>query len=84
MWAAERGICAAPSDKPRLDLAKAKSATGNANDADQYVKDEVLNRSDDDDPPPRPTVRTAGVLGLGHFGDLGGSIAVMSIRSDYA
>jgi nucleoid-associated protein YgaU len=65
MWVAERAILAAPSDdKPRLDLAKAESAMGHTNEADRYVKDEILNRSDDSGPPPPPTTRTRDILRL--------------------
>jgi hypothetical protein len=65
MWAAERAILAAPSDdKPRLDLAKAESAMGHIDEADRYVKDEILNRSDDSGPPPPPTTRTRDILRL--------------------
>ncbi len=65
MWAAQRAIRAAPSeDKPRLDLAAAMSAIGDAEGSARYVEEEILNRTDDDDPPPAPTPRTARVLGL--------------------
>ncbi|MGH3472324.1 MAG: LysM peptidoglycan-binding domain-containing protein [Nocardioidaceae bacterium] len=65
VWAAERAITAAPSeDKPRLDLARAKTALGQADEANRYVERAVHNRSDDDGPPAEPSARTAQVLGL--------------------
>ena len=63
-WAAEVGILAAPSeDKPRLDLARATSQLGGDESARRYVRDQVLNRSDDRQPPAEPTARTTAVLG---------------------
>lgn len=63
-WAAEIAILAAPSeDKPRLDLARAIAMLGNDDQARRYVRDQVLNRSDDRLPPTEPPARTATVLG---------------------
>lgn len=65
-WAAERAITAAPcEDKPRLDLARAQTTLGRADEANEYVAREIFNRSDDGDAPLEPSPRTSQVLGLG-------------------
>jgi hypothetical protein len=62
-WAAEMAIRAAPAEeKPRLDLAAAVAASGDRDRADRYVRDEVLDRSDDGGAPPDLQARTRGVL----------------------
>lgn len=63
LWASERAIAAAPfEDKPRLDLARALTAVGRIDEADDYLAAQVHNRSDDGGPPPDPSIRTAEVL----------------------
>ncbi|MEO5664549.1 MAG: LysM peptidoglycan-binding domain-containing protein, partial [Nocardioides sp.] len=59
LWAAEKAILAAPSeDKPRLDLAKAMKALGRDDEAEDYLRHQVFNRSDDDRPPLDASART--------------------------
>ena len=59
LWAAEKAIAAAPSeDKPRLDLARAMKAMGQDAEAENYLRREVFNRSDDDRAPLDPSERT--------------------------
>ena len=63
LWAAEKAILAAPSeDKPRLDLARAMKAMGHVDEADAYLDEQVLNRTDDDRPPLDASDRTMQVL----------------------
>jgi hypothetical protein len=63
LWAAEKAIAAAPSeDKPRLDLARAKQAMGDDEEAERYLRHEVFNRSDDDRAPLEPSARTVEVV----------------------
>jgi hypothetical protein len=62
-WAAEKAILAAPAeDKPKLDLAAALTASGEQSRADNYLDDEIVNRSDDRGAPPDLTRRTRTVL----------------------
>lgn len=59
LWAAEKAILAAPSeDKPRLDLAKAMKALGRDDEAEDYLRHQVFNRSDDDRAPLDASART--------------------------
>ncbi|WP_460818639.1 LysM peptidoglycan-binding domain-containing protein [Nocardioides korecus] len=59
LWAAEKAIAAAPAeDKPRLDLARAMKAIGQDAEAENYLRREVFNRSDDDRAPLDPSNRT--------------------------
>lgn len=59
LWAAEKAIAAAPSeDKPRLDLARARQAMGEADAAQDYLRHQVFNRTDDDRAPLDPSART--------------------------
>jgi LysM repeat protein len=61
-WAASQAILASPyEDKPRLDFAAAQTALGRQKDAEAYLADQILNRSDDGLAPPDPTPRTAQV-----------------------
>lgn len=63
LWAAEKAIAAAPSeDKPRLDLARAMQMIGDDAEADQYLRHEVFNRTDDDRPPLDPSDRTTRIV----------------------
>lgn len=63
LWASERAIAAAPfEDKPRLDLARALTALGRTDEAEEYVAGQIHNRSDDGAPPPAPSARTTEVL----------------------
>ena len=63
LWVAEKAIAAAPSeDKPRLDLARAKQAMGDDEEAERYLRHEVFNRSDDDRAPLEPSARTVEVV----------------------
>jgi LysM repeat protein len=59
LWAAEKAIAAAPSeDKPRLDLARAMKVMGQDAEAENYLRCEIFNRSDDDRAPLDPSERT--------------------------
>ena len=62
LWAAEKAIAAAPSeDKPRLDLTRAMKAMGQDAEAENYLRREVFNRTDDDRAPLDPSTRTVEV-----------------------
>lgn len=59
LWVAEKAIAAAPSeDKPRLDLARARQAMGEVDAAEDYLRYQVFNRTDDDRAPLDPSART--------------------------
>jgi LysM repeat protein len=71
LWAAEKAIAATPyEDKPRLDLARAKQAMGDDADAQRYLRQEILNRSDDDRAPLDPSPRTTQLVDqMDRYGD---------------
>lgn len=59
LWAAEKAIAAAPSeDKPRLDLVRARQSMGEVDAAQDYLRHQVFNRTDDDRAPLDPSART--------------------------
>ncbi|CAN7514691.1 LysM peptidoglycan-binding domain-containing protein [Knoellia sp. LjRoot47] len=61
--AAETAALAAPHEEiPRLDLAAVADAEGHPGEADRILRDEVCNRTDDDDAPPELSERTKQVI----------------------
>ncbi|CCH75953.1 putative membrane protein [Nostocoides japonicum T1-X7] len=61
--AAETSALAAPHEEiPRLDLAAVADAEGHPSEADRILRDEVCNRTDDDDAPPELSDRTKQVI----------------------
>lgn len=61
--AAETAALAAPDEEiPRLDLAAVAAAEGHANEADRILRDEILNRTDDDGPPAELSERTQQII----------------------
>lgn len=59
LWAAEKATLAAPfEEKPRLDYAVAMKMLGQEDEAERYVDQQVLDRTDDDLPPLEPSGRT--------------------------
>ncbi|GAB4077646.1 hypothetical protein [Nostocoides australiense] len=61
--AAETAALAAPHEEiPRLDLAAVADAEGHPSEADRILRDEVCNRTDDDDAPPELSDRTKQVI----------------------
>lgn len=61
--AAETAALAAPDEEiPRLDLAAVAAAEGHTNEADRILRDEILNRTDDDGPPAELSERTQQII----------------------
>ena len=61
--AAETATLAAPHEEiPRLDLAAVAAAEGNGAEAQRIIRDEISNRTDEDEPPPELGERTGRVL----------------------
>ncbi|WP_270888899.1 LysM peptidoglycan-binding domain-containing protein [Pedococcus sp. 5OH_020] len=61
--AAETAALAAPDEEiPRLDLAAVADAEGHPGEADRILRDEVCNRTDDEDAPPELSDRTKRVI----------------------
>lgn len=62
--AAQTAALAAPYEEiPRLDLVAVATAEGNLAEAQQILREEIANRSDDDGPPPELSARTEEILG---------------------
>ncbi|KGN41895.1 LysM peptidoglycan-binding domain-containing protein [Knoellia aerolata] len=61
--AAETAALAAPDEEiPRLDLAAVAAAEGHPNEAGRILRDEILNRTDDDGPPAELSERTQQII----------------------
>ncbi|WP_295695406.1 LysM peptidoglycan-binding domain-containing protein [Lapillicoccus sp.] len=61
--AAETATLAAPHEEiPRLDLAAVATAEGHHAEAQRIIRDEVCNRTDDDEAPPELSTRTQQIL----------------------
>jgi hypothetical protein len=61
--AAETAALAAPYEEiPRLDLAAVAAAEGHHAEAQRIIRDEICNRTDDDNAPPELPTRTEEIL----------------------
>ncbi|NLD76322.1 MAG: LysM peptidoglycan-binding domain-containing protein [Acidimicrobiales bacterium] len=61
--AAETAALAAPHEEiPRLDLAAVAHAAGHHAEASRIIRDDICNRTDDDQPPTEINARTAAIL----------------------